>query len=269
MGCNWSYVTSCVAYSFNGLNWIDVAPNDANRNFIFDDFQGNDAQSQLNYYLPKSIYNYYGGGRGLVWNGILFVAVGFQDSDTTRTSTIRYSTDLITWTSIPSNGFGFNGLGYGAAAGGAFNGNAVAWQSNCQTDISLPGEDIITSRVQQTYQSTAQIYSLSSLITFNQTLFVDSTRQTAINSLFPTLSTHYMLYVDGAMYTNGAAKLGGSASWTAVSDERVNRTSKMPTFPPAITPSAIFMSTTTNLRMNTSQNTNSPPSHAMASTQKK
>jgi len=214
---------SCMAFSFNGLNWSNISPTDTNRNFIFDDFQVNDGTSQLNYYLPKASYNYYGGGRGLAWNGRLYVAVGFQDGDTTRTSTIRYSTDLITWTSIPSNGFGFNGLGYGGAAGGAYNGNAVAWQSNCQTDISLPGEDIITSRVQQTYQSTAQIYSLSSLITFNQTLFVDSTRQTAINSLFPTLSTHYMLYVDGSMYTNGAAKLGGSASWTAVSDERVKQ----------------------------------------------
>jgi hypothetical protein len=215
--------TSCIAVSFNGLNWIDVAPNDANRNFIFDDFQTDDFQTQLNYYLPRTAYNYYGGGRGLVWNGRLFVAVGFQDGDATRTSTIRYSTDLITWTSIPSNGFGFNGLGYGGAAGGAYNGNAIAWQSNCQTDISLPGQDIITSRTQQTYASTTQIYSLSSLVTFGQTLFVDSSRQTAINTYYSSISTQYLFFVDGSMLTYGAAKQGGAATWTAVSDERVKQ----------------------------------------------
>ena len=236
-----------IMYSFDGLNWIQSFGSQRGQSnattgaAVFDNFQttGGGAGNEINYYLPASKYNIFGGGRGIAWNGNLYVAVGFYDGNNVvnpyfignvpaqSRQTIQWSLDGIRWNPMgatPLYGFGAIGANFGYSLGAlAYNGNAVAWQSNCQTDISLPGDDIITSRVQQTYQSTAQIYSLSSLITFNQTLFVDSTRQTAINSLFPTLSTHYMLHVNGAMFTNGAAKLGGSASWTAVSDERVKQ----------------------------------------------
>ena len=62
---------------------------------------------------------------------------------------------------------------------------------------------------------------MSSLIAFNNTLFVDSTQQTAINTFNSTFSTAYTFYVNGSMLTYGAAKLGGATTWTAISDERV------------------------------------------------
>lgn len=221
--------TTTIQYSFDGLNWFDSSSTTPTRTYVFDKFQVNDANTQLTYYLARPIssndYNYFGGGRGLAWNGKMFVATGYIDGGAVglNQSTIRYSLNLVDWfTPTNNDGFYDSGLGFGNGSANN-NGNAVAWQSNCQTDISLPNQDFITSYTQQTYQSTAQIYSLSSLVTFNQTLFVDSTRQTAINSLYSSISTHYMLYVDGSMFTNGAAKLGGSASWTAVSDERVKQ----------------------------------------------
>jgi hypothetical protein len=219
-----------IQYSFNGLNWVTSAGGSRGvTTAVFDNFQTGTNAS--NYYLPVATYNYYGGGRGIAWNGSLYVATGYFDFNNTQFTnyddrvrqTIQYSTDGINWNRITSGiGFGYGPLGYQGGVG-AGCGNAVAWQSNCQTDISLPGEDIITSQVQQTYASTTQIYSLSSLVTFGQTLFVDSANQTAINSYYSALSTQYMFYVDGSMLTYGAAKQGGAATWTAVSDERVKQ----------------------------------------------
>lgn len=213
--------TTTIQYSFDGLNWLDISSSLPNRRYVFDKFQVNDTTTQLRYYIPATAYNIYGGARGIVWNGRFYVAVGYQDGAGLQESTIRYSFDLLNWTSIPSNGFAYPSLGYSSGTGNANNGNAIAWQSNCQTDISLPDQDFITSYTQQTFEPNAQIYSLSSLVTFNQTLFVESATQTAINSMHSTPLSLYTLYVNGSMFTNGAAKLGGTASWTTVSDERV------------------------------------------------
>lgn len=216
-------LTTGIVYSFNGLNWIQSAGGNRNTsNAVFDNFQ---TGSGLTYYLPTTNYNHYGGGRGISWNGRLYVATGYYDTaNTTPTplvgQTIQYSTDGINWAPAGSSN-GFNVGNYGVSSGA--NGNSVAWQSNCQTDISLPGQDIITSRTQQTYQSTAQIYSLSSLVTLNQTLFVDSARQTSINSYYSSISTQYLFHVNGSMLTYGASKQGGAATWTVVSDERVKQ----------------------------------------------
>ncbi len=227
-----------IQYSYDGLNWIQSAglnrgstafPNGA----VFDCFQTGTTPER--YYLPSLNYDMFGGGRGISWNGSLYIATGYYDFQNPKIpgngdgymsltrQTIQYSTDGIVWSPIISDfGFGSAPIAYTGGIGVGC-GNAVAWQSNCQTDISLPGEDIITSRTQQTYASTIQIYSLSSLVTFGQTLFVDSANQTAINSYYSALSTQYMFFVDGSMLTYGAAKQGGAATWTAVSDERVKQ----------------------------------------------
>jgi hypothetical protein len=215
-----------IQISYNGLNWFSSAGSyRGTATAVFDCFQ---TGTNTTYYIPTTNYNHFGGGRGIAWNGNIYVATGFYDSGnglpsgavSSSRQTIQWSLNGINWNPITNN-TGFGNGAFGAA--GNQNGNAVAWQSNCQTDISFPGQDIITSRTQQTYQSTSQIYSLSSLITFGQTLFVDSSRQTAINTYYSSISTQYLFYVDGSMLTYGAAKQGGAATWTAVSDERVKQ----------------------------------------------
>ena len=235
-----------IQYSFDGLNWNNSSTITARPNgtqtipvaFVFDSYLISGDQS--NYWYPLGTAGntnrrpYGTGGRDVKWNGSMYLAVGGVDQNLnlrgiygntaiqTSNWTIQYSFDGFNWKPAFNNGFIANPI-IGSADTNMFHGNSICWQSNCQTDISLPGDDIITSRIQQTYQSTAQIYSLSSLVTFNQTLFVETDTQTAINSMHSTPLSVYTLYVDGSMYTNGAAKLGGSASWTAVSDERVKQ----------------------------------------------
>jgi hypothetical protein len=174
------------------------------------------ATAHWNFYNPGGFNCNWQGTAGNIYSfcGNYYAIGGTTQSLTTK---IIKSSNGINWDgTVQTELFRCAFYGYGGTKG-----FALGFQSNIESDLYINGANINTLNYLKEYQSTAQIYSLSSLVTFNQTLFVDSTGQTAINSYLSSISGDYTLYVDGSMYTNGAAKLGGSASWTAISDERV------------------------------------------------
>jgi hypothetical protein len=194
-----------IRYSYDGLNWNLTVSNQ------FDPIEG----GSVNSLFTQNNGGFYTGVKSVIWTGNLWIAVGGANT-TTPLRTIEYSRDGMVWSNIATGGFLSNGVvdrGVGVA---------IACQSNVEYELSLLQSDVITNGIQQTYQSTSQIYSLSSIVSFNQSLFVESSGITGVNAMFSsTISTQYTLYVDGSMFTYGAAKLGGTASWTAASDERV------------------------------------------------
>lgn len=208
--------------SYDGFNWYSTNPA-ADSNTLFNSVMNTTTDNGVTYYLLSSGSNAFTGARSIRWDGSRYVAVGCADYTATNPYTIAYSADGSTWTGLSTRANnGFAGLdGWDTGRGG---GNAVAWQSNCQADIQLPNLDIITSRVQNSLMNHAQIYSLSTTLTINQTLFIDSQNQTSINSFYSSFSTSYLFYIDGSgsMLTRGASKPTGT-TWASVSDRRVKR----------------------------------------------
>lgn len=205
-GYNWFAIspasnatTGSINRSFDGLNWQSM-PVGSTR------FTSN-GSSEGFFSIWLGGYTIGGGSAGgqkLMWDGRRYYAVGGG----VASNSIEYSRDGVTWSS-PTGGVS-NTLMCG-----------IAYQSNVNENINLTNLDIIGTGIQQTYGSTNQIYSVSTIVSFNQTLFVDNQQYTAVNSVLSSLSTAYTLYVNGSILTYGAAKLGGATTWTAVSDERV------------------------------------------------
>jgi hypothetical protein len=207
-GFNWVIIspssngtTGSINRSFDGINWESV-PNTPTR------FTTNTvSQGFFSSWLPGyPISGGSDGGHKLMWDGRRYYAVG--GGGAAASNTIEFSTDGRTWTN------GTAGVSNTIICG-------IGVNSNVNEEITMTGLDIIPNGIQQTYLSTNQIYSVSTMITFNQTLFVDSQQQVAVNSVVSSLSTLYRFYVNGSILTNGAFKLGGATTWTAVSDERV------------------------------------------------
>ena len=245
-GLNWNVVTS-FPYSinagytnvcprgaaWNGRNWLCLS--DAaeatrifsrsydNRTWSSNEFVGAIPSGTFNGTAPVAVpWNYLNtvnqnwpntAGNIYYYNGIYYATGG--SGAASATSTIVKSSNSTAWTGTR---YPFSSV---LTSGGVYKISALAFQSNIESDVSLPTLDINTGNYFKQYQSTNQIYSISSLITFNNTLFVDSTQQVAINTYGPLTSTMYQLYIDGSMLTYGAAKLGGATTWTVISDERV------------------------------------------------
>jgi hypothetical protein len=216
--------------AWNGRNWISLSDGAtagqfaiSHNNSIWNSITTTGtAYRQFGVLTPWNYYNPTGANcnwqqtqGNIYWDGKKYYAIGATNAGTSNK--IITSSNGVNWTGTRQT-FLFDCAFYSY---GFARGAAIAWQSNVEADISLPTLDINTGRYFKQYQSTNQIYSMSSLITFNNTLFVDSTQQTSINSFNSTFSTAYTFYVDGSMLTYGAAKLGGATTWTAISDERV------------------------------------------------
>jgi hypothetical protein len=202
-GFNWFAIspfsnatTGSINRSYDGINWQSM-PVSATR-------FGSDTTSEGFFSVWQAGYTgSSAGGQKLMWDGSRYYAVGGGGANS-----IESSSDGITWTNVTA------GVSNAIICG-------IAVNSNVNEEVTMSGLDIIPNGIQQTYQSTNQIYSVSTMITFNQTLFVDSQQQVAVNSVVSSLSTLYRFYVNGSILTNGAFKLGGATTWTAVSDERV------------------------------------------------
>lgn len=212
---------SGIQTSYDGFNWSTTQPTG-----LFNSVINTTDPSGATYYLLSSGSNAFTGARSITWDGSRYVAVGCANYQDPSPYTIAYSDTGSTWIGLQTQTTnGFAGLdGWNTGRGG---GNAVAYQSNCQADIQLPNLEIITSRIQNSLMNNAQIYSLSTTITLNQTLFIDSQNQTSINSYYSSFSTAYLFYIDGSgsMLTLGAAKPTGT-TWTSVSDQRVKENIK-------------------------------------------
>ena len=230
-GFDWSYVIGTTMGSgtawnvvngalWNGFNWFAISPfsnattGNINRSYDGINWQSMPAattrfasDTSSEGFFSVWLAGYIGsasGGQKLMWDGRRYYAVGGSSA----ANSIESSTDGITWTNVTA------GVSNPIICG-------IAVNSNVNEEITMSGLDIIPNGIQQTYLSTNQIYGVSTMITFNQTLFVDSQQQVAVNSIVSSLSTLYRFYVNGSILTNGAFKLGGATTWTAVSDERV------------------------------------------------
>ena len=201
-----------IIYSYNGLNWFSGSGTS------FSGITGNTIV------FVNGVPGIQSGARKAIWTGNVWYAVGGTSNANSSNASIEYSRNGINWSNVTSGGFGSNGY---ANAGNSisFTGQTIAWQSNINNDLIFgTGLNIEPQGQQLTFTSSASyIHSLSSIVSFNQTLFVDSSRQTAINTYYSSISTQYLFFVDGSMLTYGAAKQGGAATWTAVSDERVKQ----------------------------------------------
>lgn len=205
--------TGALKFSYNGLaNWYDVA----GLQFASGSITGGFLRLGIN---DAGLFY---GARKVIYTGSKYYCTGAVGNITNSNNyTIMNSADGVNWTPAQSGGFAAAEAAVieaGTATPICFS---IASQSNVADTINAPNFEIIPTGVQTTYYSTAQIYSLSSMITFNQTLFVDSQNAVGINSYYSSISSAYTLYIDGSMFTYGAAKASGSSTWTSISDQRI------------------------------------------------
>lgn len=200
-------------YSYNGItNWYDVT----GLQFASGSITGGFLRLGIN---DAGLFY---GARKVIYTGSKYYCTGAVGSITDSNNyTIMNSDDGVNWSPAQTGGFA-------AAAADVIEAGtpyplafSIAAQSNVNDTILMPNFEIVPTGTQTTFVSTAQVYSLSTMITLNQTVFVDSQNSVGINSYLSSISSIYTLYVDGSIFTFGAAKASGAGTWTSISDQRV------------------------------------------------
>jgi hypothetical protein len=202
-----------IKYSYNGItNWYDVT----GLQFASGSITGGFLR------LGIADAGLFYGARKVIYTGSKYYCTGAVASITNSNNyTIMNSTDGVNWSPAQAGGFAAADAAV-IEAGTPFPISfSIAAQSNVDDTILMPNFEIVPTGTQTTFVSTAQVYSLSTMITLNQTVFVDSQNAVGINSYLSSISSVYTLYVDGSIFTFGAAKASGAASWTSISDQRV------------------------------------------------
>ena len=119
-------------YSADGINWTATTTNVfTNTNFAI--------------------------GYGIAWNGLLWVAVGTNSSNTSTSNTINYSTDGLTWTVASTSGSSFNGFG---GIGFCVAWNGIRWVAG-GTNGLVPSQTILYSTNGINWTGTSPEYAVA------------------------------------------------------------------------------------------------------------